>query len=84
MCQGRFRLDIRIIYSLEECSGSGTTAQGRGESPSLEVFRNCGDVALRDMVIGHGGDGLGLDLILEVFSNLTISVINELGGCLVP
>ena len=24
-------------------------------SPSLEVFNNCGDVALRDVVIGHGG-----------------------------
>ena len=24
-------------------------------SPSLEVFRNCGDVALKDMVSGHGG-----------------------------
>ena len=28
------------------------------ESPSLEVFRNHGDVAMRDMVNGHGGDGL--------------------------
>jgi len=24
------------------------------ESPSLEVFQNCGDVALRDVVSGHG------------------------------
>ena len=30
-------------------------------SPSLEGFENHGDVALRDMVNGHG-DGLGLDL----------------------
>lgn len=30
----------------------------RVESPSLEVFRNRGDVALRDTVSGHGGDGL--------------------------
>ena len=28
------------------------------ESPFLEVFNNCGDVALRDVVSGHGGDGL--------------------------
>ena len=28
------------------------------QSPSLEVFRNCGDVALRDVVSGHGGGGL--------------------------
>lgn len=25
---------------------------------SLEVFKESGDVALRDIVIGHGGDGL--------------------------
>jgi len=36
-------------------------------SPSLEVFRNRGDVALRDVVCGHGGCGLGLDWM--VFSN---------------
>ena len=29
------------------------------ESPSLEVFNNCGYVALRDMVSGHGGLGWG-------------------------
>ena len=28
-------------------------------SPSLEVFNNHGDVALRDMVSRHGGDGKG-------------------------
>jgi len=27
-------------------------------SPSLEVFQNHGDVALRDVVSGHGGGGL--------------------------
>ena len=27
-------------------------------SPSLEVFKNRVDVALRDVVSGHGGDGL--------------------------
>ena len=30
------------------------------ESPSLEVFKNCGDVALRDVSSGHGGAGWGL------------------------
>lgn len=28
-------------------------------SPSLEMFENHGDVALRDMVSGHGGMGWG-------------------------
>ena len=41
------------------------------QSPSLEVFKNHGDVALRDVVNGHGGGGLGLG-ILEVFSNLIL------------
>jgi len=27
------------------------------ESPPLKVFKNHGDVALRDMVSGHGGGG---------------------------
>jgi len=27
-------------------------------SPSLEMFKNRVDVALRDVVSGHGGDGL--------------------------
>jgi len=31
------------------------------QSPSLEVFKNCGDVALSVVVNGIGGDGLGLD-----------------------
>jgi len=30
------------------------------ESLSLEVLRNCVDVALRDVVSGHGEDGLVL------------------------
>ena len=25
------------------------------ESPSMEAFKKCGDVALRDVVSGHGG-----------------------------
>ena len=29
------------------------------ESPFLEMFKNHGDVALRDMVSGHGGMGWG-------------------------
>ena len=45
-------------------------------SLSLEVFQNCGDVALRDVGSGHSRGALGLDLlILEVFSSLNDSVI---------
>ena len=40
-----------------------------GQIPSLHVFQNHGDVALKDVVSGHGGNGLGLG-ILDVFSNL--------------
>jgi len=29
------------------------------ESPSLKVSKNCEDVALRDVVSEHGGDGFG-------------------------
>ena len=49
---------------------------GGGQSPSLEGFKKCRDVALRDVVSGHGGDGLGLDwMFLVVFSNLDDSEI---------
>jgi len=39
------------------------------ESPSLEVFKKCGDVALRDVVSGHGGDGsvVGPDDLSSLF-----------------
>jgi len=38
------------------------------QSPSLEVFRNSVDVALRAVVSGHGGAELGLDwVILDLF-----------------
>jgi len=42
------------------------------ESPSLEVFMNCVDVAHRDMVSGHSGDGLmvGLNGLSGLFQPL--------------
>jgi len=40
---------------------------------SRKVFEERGDAVLRDMVSGHGGDGLGLDLA-KVFSNLSDSM----------
>ena len=50
------------ISSPKELSGTGTAAQGVGGGggpPSLEVFQNRGDVALRDVLSGHGGVGWG-------------------------
>ena len=59
----RFRLDIRknlfskrVIWHWRSCPGSG-------ESPSLEIFKKRGHVALRCMVSEPGGVGLGLDLL---------------------
>jgi len=46
LCQGSFRLDIKNWNGLP---------REMMESPSLEVFQNCGEVALRDS--GHGGLG---------------------------
>ena len=46
------------------------------ESPSLEVFIKRADVALRNVVSGHGGDGLtfGLDDLIGL-SNCNDSVV---------
>lgn len=41
---------------------------------SLEVFKSRGDMALRDVGSGRGGDGLDC-MILEVFSSLPDPVI---------
>ena len=65
---------------LFSCRFVGTGCPGEVvESLSLEVFKNRGDVAERDMVSGHGGDGMMVGLgglsVLEVFSNLNGSVI---------
>ena len=46
-------------------------------SPSLEVLRNHGGVALRDTIIGRGGVGWWLDwMILGMFSSLNDSMIH--------
>lgn len=45
-------------------------------SLSLGVFKNHGHVALKEVVSGHGGDGLGMGLVIsEFFSNLDDSMI---------
>lgn len=50
------------------------------ESPCSQ-FKNHGDVALQDMVSGHGGDGLELGLgVLELFSNINDSMMKLLTG----
>ena len=55
---GRYRLDVRKSF-LKECSSVGYGLPREVvESPSLQVFQSRGDVALRDVVSGHGGDGL--------------------------
>ena len=41
------------------CSGTAAQGGGGGGSPYLEGFKNCRDVALRDVGSGHGGVGWG-------------------------
>ena len=50
---------LRKISSHKEWCCSGTAAQEVVKSPSLEVFKSHGDVALRDVGSGHGGVGWG-------------------------
>jgi len=60
LCQGRLRLYIRkhlrVVLQWHGLSREVV------DSPSLEVFQNCVDVALRDVVSEHGGDGLMVGL----------------------
>jgi len=58
LCQGMFRLDIRIGIFSE--GALAQTAQEVVESPSMEVFRKRVHVALSDMVGGGLLAGLGL------------------------
>ena len=51
------------------------------ESPPLEVFKKCVDVAQRNMVSEHGVMGLCLDyMIFVVFSNSNDSMTSFLGN----
>lgn len=65
------------IVPLEEWWYVGTDCPGKWGTHCPWSAQNCADVALRDMVSGYGGVGLGLDLgtLYVFFSNLNNSVL---------
>ena len=65
-----------------QCHGAGIATSARHwdrpvavvGSPSLEVLKNYGDEAVRDVVSGRDGHGLD-SVVLEIFSSLNDSII---------
>ena len=52
-------MDIRKHFFSESGDAMAQLPREVVGSPSLEVFKECGDVALRDVGSGHGGVGWG-------------------------
>ena len=70
LCQGRFRLGVRKIFLSERVVEHWhRLTREMVVSPCKGVFKNCGDVSLRVVVIGCGGDRLmvGLDDLSDLF-----------------
>lgn len=70
-CQGSFRVDIRNngFFSERVVMQRQRRPKEVVKSLSLEVFKNGGDVSLRDVVSGHDGGGMaaGLDDLAGLF-----------------
>lgn len=71
LCQGRFGLNIRnkLLSERVERKHWNRLSRGAVESLFLEVLKKCVEAALRNMLSGHGEDGLmaGLGYLKGLF-----------------